>query len=142
MTAQILPIPLDMLDDYWPHVWPHLAKGVEVSGRSRADLAADILHDRARVWCAATEQGTRVSAAWLTELLNDGGRRVLNVYGMGGQKPDEWVQAFADAMESYARAEGCVAARYAGRKGWARYRPEYRQIGESGGEAIYERALQ
>jgi hypothetical protein len=142
MTAQILPIPLDMLDDYWPHVWPHLAKGVEVSGRTRAELAADILHDRARVWFAATDGGRRVSAAWLTEVLSDDGRRVLNVYGMGGERPADWVQEFADEMERYARAEGCAAARYAGREGWARYRPEYRKIGNVGGEAIFERALQ
>lgn len=137
----ILPIPLSQMDDWWPHIWPHLSRGVEVCGRPREELAQDIIHDRARVWMAAGDNPVRVTAAWLTEVVVEPGKRTLMIFGMGGDRPSEWASDAASRMEAYAREEGCTAARFAGRKGWARFHEGCKEVGRVGSETVYERAI-
>jgi len=138
----ILPIPVSSLDDLWPHVWPHLKRGVEVCGRSREQLAADILSDRARVWCASSEVNAAVYAAWLTEIVTHEGRRCLMVFGLGGAYPTAWITQLEDRMAAYARDENCALARFAGRKGWSKLLSQCRQVGTIEGETLYQRDLQ
>lgn len=141
MSAEILPVPLDMLDDYWPHVWPHLAKGVEVSGRTRAQLAEDMLRDRARVWFASTSPPRRIRAAWFTEIVQVDGLRTLSMFGIGGEAPTEWVgDAFA-RMEAYAIDEECSAALFTGRKGWSRLGSGYEAVRLTNGESVFRKVL-
>lgn len=135
----ILPIPLAHLDDVWPHVWPHLRRGVEVCGRSREQLAADILDDRVRVWMAASDRA--VSAAWLTEIVTHEGKRCLMVFGLGGSDPTAWIEQLETRMAGYAKDERCDLARFAGRKGWSKLLSQCRQVGVIEGEALYQRDI-
>lgn len=138
---QILQIPVALLDDVWPHVWPHLSRGVAVSGKSREELAADILADRTRVWVATTEAPRKVHAAWLTEIGEADGKRVVWIYGLGGKAPDAWAEPMVDAMVDYIKSEGAVAGRFAGKRGWQRYIPGSVPVGTEAGETIFERAV-
>lgn len=140
MTVEILPLPVTMLDDYWPHIRPVIAKGIEVCGRPKHQLGEDIIFDRVRVWFATTDEPRRrILAAWLTEVVEDNGR-CLMVFGMGGEQPAAWVDAARERMEQYGRDEKCRAARYAGRKGWSRMLPDYKPT-ISGDVTVYERAI-
>ncbi len=129
------------LDDVWPHVWPHLERGVAVAGRERVELAADILADRARVWIATGDRPRQVYAAWLTEIVSDGGQRVVVVFGLGGKRAFKWAADVDAKMAEYAAAEGCKVFRFAGSRGWARHLPHCREIGHMDGDTLFERAV-
>ncbi len=136
----ILPIPLAHLDDVWPHVWPHLRRGVDVCGRSREALAADILADRARVWIASSDDGRRqVHAAWLTEIVGEDGVRYLAVFGLGGQGAAVWAEPLEAAMVAYARAECCKTIRFNGSRAWGRHLPRCKPIRRDGDLTVFER---
>lgn len=138
--TDIAQIPVAALDDFWPHVWPSLQHGLAVAGKERHEIAADILADRARVWIATAGEPVRVKAAWLTEVTNDGQRRLV-VFGLGGADPKDWIADLEQEMLAFARAEKCATVRFAGRRGWVRLLPDCRQIGQFGGEPIFERAV-
>lgn len=137
----MLCIPTADLDDWWPHVWPHLSRGVEVAGRDRVDLAADILADRARVWIAAGDNPRQVYAAWMTEIVMVEKGKCVVVFGLGGKRAFKWAANVDAKMAEYAAAEGCAVFQFAGSRGWARHLPHCREIGRMHGETIFERAV-
>ena len=140
-AIDIVPVPADRLDDAWPHIWPALAKGVEVSGLERREIAAGILTERMRVWMATGHGPTRVMAAWLTQILTVNGKRCLVVFGLGGEKPAAWAGDLERAMTAYAAAEGCSLFQFAGKRGWLRFMSGWREAGRVDGQPYYERAV-
>lgn len=60
----------------------------------------------------------RPGALVVTELLPFPRQKIVNVFLAAGTM--EGVEALADEIEGWAKAEGCTKARLTGRKGWAR----------------------
>lgn len=137
----ILCIPPAELDDFWPYVWPHLERGVAVTGRERVELAADIIADRARVWIATGGAPRQVYAAWFTEIISDGAGKVVVVFGLGGSRAYKWAADVDAKMAEYAAAEGCKRFQFAGSRGWTRHLPHCREIGTMHGDTLFERAV-
>ncbi|WP_244622299.1 hypothetical protein [Bradyrhizobium ivorense] len=69
------------------------------------------------LWIA--HDGERIEAAAVTKLVVRGDRRVCIIAACGGDNRKRWVPLLA-GIEDYARAEGCSAVSFTGRRGWQR----------------------
>jgi hypothetical protein len=98
-------------------------------GRMLLWLAID---DRttARAPAEAPEDGHKrprvVLGAAVTQLHMTNAGKLCNIVLCGGKDFRRWV-GLKDAIETYARVEGCTKVRMSGRRGWARVFRDYRQ---------------
>lgn len=140
--ARIIPIPPHMIGDMWPHVVPHLLKGLtKATDVTLRQVADDLVAGNDQLWCVMHRD--RVLAAFLTAVyLDDDGGRFLGVYGLGGTEIELWGRELGDRMLEAAIATGAASVRFTGREAWSRVLPQYRITGQRGSEAIYERAVQ
>jgi hypothetical protein len=130
-------IPVADLNCVWPALWPLLKPAVE-SSPDKPDVLAELLAHRADLW-AVYEDGKPV-AAIVTAKQEDG--RCL-VWLIGGARFREWVRDFLAVLEPTARAAGCTALWACGRRGWARWAPNYgwSRIADHNGQPAWQRRL-
>ncbi|HTF75068.1 MAG TPA: hypothetical protein VK620_12175 [Bradyrhizobium sp.] len=89
-----------------------------------AQVDADVRAGRMLLWIAIDERAN-LKAAAVTELAVIQGRKVGTIVACGGHGLKDFAGFIAE-LENHFRAEGCVASRILGRKGWARIYPDYR----------------
>lgn len=81
------------------------------------DVERDLLRGHALLWLAVL--GSEIKGVCVTQLLETENGKVCSLVSIGGERWQEWKHLLS-GIENYARAEGCRAVRFYGRKGWAR----------------------
>lgn len=113
-------------------VWPHVAEFIEgaharMGGDDAADVVLNDIHLRhAQLWI--TWDGGAIIAAAATKLLKVARGTICVITHCGGRDmgPQAWRKCIGP-IEDFARAEGCCALRFEGRRGWAAVFPDYRE---------------
>lgn len=141
---RIIPIPPMMIGDMWPHVVPHLIKGLtKATDLTLRQVADDLVAGSDQLWCVIWRD--KVVAAFLTSVFEDDAdqnRRYLGVYALGGEGIEAWGKLLGEKMIEAAKSAGCASVRFTGREAWSRVLPAYRTVGRRGSEAVFERAVQ
>lgn len=120
-------MPPQRVAQVWPFVSDDVMRAVIRGGNgSYAEIAADVLTGRDRLWLAV-EQGRR-SGSVVTSLTRDAGdgRAVCVITACAGR----FHRHLLAQIEAWAWAQGCRAIRIYGRKGWRRRLPDYRPFKE------------
>ena len=107
-------------------IYPLLEKvATPESGHTPESVMSDIAAGRLALWVIED-----FKAITCTQFQNrDDGSLVLWNMWLAGEDMDEWVEDWLRVQEAYARAAGCVAIEFAGRKGYARkYMPHFDQF--------------
>jgi hypothetical protein len=108
-----------------------LLRGV-LSGEADPEFALDglrfqadrILDGRDQLWLAIQDDPPKVLAVFCTSILReDDGRLRLLVHTAGGGSVLRWGPLVPEALDAFAKAEGCTAIRYEGRAAWTRVLP-------------------
>lgn len=109
---------------------------IEAFLRPAADLAgAPVLEPWELVWAVYDGELLAAATARLTEIGY--GEIIL----CGGRDAHLWAEPLAARMCEWFRAEGMVAGRIYGRKGWRRLLKDWSVIGEQNGVTGFERVL-
>lgn len=147
---EIVCVPPDMIGPMWAHIGPHLLKGqLEIMrGDLRAAMAALTIvivaaqAGEKHLWAVIDDESKAVLAAMISEIREEDGRRIVWVTGMGGEHIMRWGKAMSDRMAEFAKAEGCEAYRFHGRKALLRAYRNVRIIGNhDAGVHLFERAV-
>ena len=135
----VLCVAPSLIDDYWPHVQPHLSAGMIVADMDPGKTVNALLRGEYLLWVVTTDDHSGVRAAFLTAIVADGHRRVIEIGALAGKGAWDWAQAVSARMAEYARAEGAATYRFCGVPAWSRLLPECRVTGHhSRGVPIYE----
>lgn len=121
MTAKIdiMQIPLTMLPDMAQHVGEHLARGIDGSGRHPFELAVDVARNHAQVWAIFTD-GKVVGAFMTAIVIDENGKKSVDVFGLAGAGIMKWGRVLSDRMVDFAKANDCTRVVFAGRWGLMR----------------------
>ncbi len=82
------------------------------------DLLLIILRGEMKPWLAV--EGPQIFAVMLTAIITYPRSKWCSVFLVAGTRMDEWLMAWTDIVESYARHEGCDKIEGYGRPGWER----------------------
>jgi hypothetical protein len=122
---QLLCVPPARAQEFWPVARKYIDAAMDRVGlQSARDVEYDVLTGQKLVWLVVARD--RVVGAIVTSLVRDGTARVLEIVALGADlsaaRPHLGLIA---VLENYARAEGCVAVRIIGRRGWSRALSDY-----------------
>lgn len=120
-------------------------RGLAAAGEDNIRLViADLLTEHRQLWLVFGAGEPKPLACWITNIQTaEDGRKWLCVSALAGRKMGEWVAKVADTMEAFAKREGCVCFRWAGKRAWRRAVPNARVVGRvSDSETCFERAVQ
>lgn len=110
--------------EVWPLVAPMITAAMRRGGVGDAHpVHDDLMSGRAQLWFAWDGQG--IVAAAVTELGEAAGRKICTIVACGGHGREGWLHLIG-GLEAFARAEGCMATRIIGRRGWQRVLEGYR----------------
>ena len=137
--AKTICVPPDLASDVIAKCSETVLKGLATApGVSISELLDDIVAKRAQLWLVL--DGKDPLATAVTEIIHDGDKRYVAVFGLGGRDMWKWSRSFAETMVNYAKAEGCDRVRFAGSEAWGRVVPDCHKIGMMHGQAVFERA--
>lgn len=107
---------------FWPYAGPMIRVAIERTRLSEfEDIERQVLAGEQLLWLAWSDH---IEAAATTHLT----RGVCTLTACSGHQRERWLPLF-EAIEKYAKDEGCSTMRIYGRKGWERvldgYRAEY-----------------
>ena len=148
-TTRIVCIPPDMLGAMWPHVGPVLLKGQTAADQTlrqalqaMSDGITSMQQGLLQLWAVIDDDAKRVVAALVTQILiDDDGAKVVWVSGLGGEDLARWGKQASDTIAAFAKAEGCAAFRFHGRKASLRVYRNVRIVGQQEpGLYLFERA--
>jgi len=137
-AIQIFCVPPSDFGKWWPHVGGLLLRGMHTTKMAVLDTMDRIRNGAMQLWLVS--DGAGVLAAFLTEIAEDAGRKVMTLGALAGEAPKRWAVAVSDRVGEYARAEGCEALRCYGSEAWSRLAPSFQVIGERDGVAMMEQA--
>lgn len=116
----------------WPHVKHWIKKAYQRCDLGRFDeTEPKVLSGRYVLWVIWNEP--TIEGAGLTFIYHTEAAKVCQIIVYGGEG---YRFEMLEAIENYARAEGCDCVRFLGRKGWARVMKNYTQT-----KVILERKL-
>ena len=111
----------------WPHVMAMIGAASDRTGISDfRTLAHKVSDGDALLWIAT--DGEQILGVIATQLKIVNRDKICEILACGGAEMSRWI-GFLPRIEEFAKAEGCSAVRFLGRKGWLRALPSYRQIG-------------
>ena len=144
-------LPPVLLGALWPQVAPKLLTGIAASIDDPEELeptfrkAVDAVFDGlAQLWAIFNEEPRpHVRAVFITRIVVDeDGRKVVDAIALSGEGIKEWGGPVSDQMTEFARAEGCEAVSFCGRRALIRVYNDVTLIGERpDGLAIFERTV-
>lgn len=104
----------------WPSVAPILKRATDMShGRlGIEDLRASIFDGTLHLWLVL--DGDKVIAANTLQMKSYPRMRVMLGLYIGGERLEEWRDLMCEAVERYAREQGCQKVEFIGRPGWGR----------------------
>lgn len=114
--------PSTKVDEIWERAEPLLKRGFEVPE------LAEPFYDKcksgqAQIWGVFDDE--QLIAAFLTEVVNIGPRKVCNIISVGGSRVKEWLHLIS-IIELWAKSQDCTAMRHANcRKGWIALLKDY-----------------
>lgn len=83
-----------------------------------ADLLAEVLSGELHVWVA--ERRRTLLAVVLAELVQHPRYRACHIAWAGGREMAAWCKPMLQALETWARQQGCMRLECRGRAGWQR----------------------
>jgi hypothetical protein len=115
--------------EVWRTVCLWIGEAIDRGGNvtDYATLEKDVFEGRALLWLAFDKPGYQVKAAAVTSLASAGAKKFCTIVACGGRHLHNWKDCI-DAIEDYARAEGCVSVVIQGRRGWQRVLADYEPI--------------
>ena len=130
-------VPPWQIAEFLPFARQIIADATRRSGDwTEAEIIDGLTEGRMLLWLAiddrtmARDDGPRrpstVLGAAVTQLHMTNAGQLCNIVLGGGKDFRRWV-GLRDAIETYARVEGCTRVRMEGRKGWARVLRDYHQ---------------
>lgn len=129
--APLVLIPAAHAETVWPLAEPHLKRAMRFAdGEFTLDEAQEAVRQgRFQLWLAWDAPQGRALGAGVTEIFDYPRKRVCFLVLWASDAPRAaWLDGL-DAVERWAKEQGCAAMRLLGRKGWARvldgYRPQY-----------------
>jgi hypothetical protein len=123
--VNLICVPPWQAHDFLPLANRHIAAAIERVGLSDLQVTvSDVLSGRSLLWLAVDDVGG-IHGAGVTELQRerDGKVCVIVAWGADDQKQ---CAPLLEAIEQYAKDEGCSAVRLFGRTGWQRRLTDYR----------------
>lgn len=123
-------VPLDLVDQLWPHVEHHIAAGCNavITEVTPEFIKAEALADRRMLWVAIDTDTpfpflAAASVGW--RATNKG--LVAFIDAIGGRQAHRWLGPCLEELEGHLKAAGAVAIEVEGRRGWRRVLPGYRE---------------
>lgn len=105
--------------EFWPYAGPLIRSAIERTNLSDyADIERQVLSGQQLLWLAWSDH---IEAAATTHLA----RGVCTLTACSGHQRERWLPLF-EAIEKYAKDEGCHTMRIFGRRGWERVLDGYR----------------
>ena len=130
---QLVQVPAEHVAQVWPMVAGWIRRVCDRDGKYRPeDVAARCGDGRAQLWVAwggdpSTGSGPRAHAAIVTQVHRFPRRTEAEIWLVGGAERKQWLAATLDALEAWARAQGCNSIEAAGRPGWRDDLPGWRR---------------
>jgi hypothetical protein len=130
-AAPLVLIPAAHAETVWPLAEPHLKRALQFADGefTLEEARRSVAEGRFQLWLAWDGAQGRCIGAGLTEIFDYPRKRVCFLVLWASEAPrPRWLDGL-DAVERWARGQGCKAMRLLGRKGWGRvldgYRPQY-----------------
>lgn len=118
-----------MIDVIWDRIRGHIGKAID---EAHGDLDEGRLRDRLRsgqeVALTVCDGPEIVTTCIVSVQTLDGGRRVLFIPSLGGERIDEWLDDGLAVLRQMAQQYGCDGIRACGRPGWIRKLPGAKAI--------------
>jgi hypothetical protein len=124
----VLPVQRDLVPVFWPLVAPMLQKAVDEAAGELAldDVYARMLDQRMQLLIAA--EGTKILAAFVTEVVNYPKKRSLRVVLAGGRGARKWRGQLLEVLRAGAKAIGASTLETFGRGGWVKIFQPYPSV--------------
>ena len=108
----------------WPEIGPHIERtlSIDVNPPTLDEVLAGIARGSSCCLVDATEDGRKIRAVAVFYINQR--REVIGEY-MAGDDVGEWVGDMYEAVNEFARRNGCKVIRSWARKGWARIAKKY-----------------
>jgi len=148
LPYDLIRIPVKHLADIWPYTLPLVERGLTANPNMTIDDLLEGLSDESiQLWIVLSKAEfakarRQLRAVFFTSIERDRTEWVLSLYGLGGERPREWVMACHEEMHKFAKAEDCKRVRMCGRPAWQRILPGYQVTGKRQGHLVYERAVE
>lgn len=125
--CKMLCVPPDGISQTWPLVRDMIDRAyAEVDAEMPIDLFVRLCAGRLLLWLVYDESA--IIYAFITELyIRRSGTKVCRLVAGSGSRMRDWLH-LQEAIEAYARAEGCAKIVAEGRVGWGRALTGYREI--------------
>jgi hypothetical protein len=130
-SAPLVLIPAVHVETVWPLAEPHLKRALQYSdGEFTLEETRGFIRDgRFQLWLGWDSGTRRAIGAGVTEIFDYPRKRVCFLVLWASEAPrTRWLDGL-QAVERWAREQGCQGMRLLGRKGWGRvlsgYRPQY-----------------
>ena len=105
----------------WPMVEPFLISAMKrwLPVYFSSDLLEGVLEDKMQLWIITNNKEERLYGAALTQIIPYPRAKILNLFLLGGQDMKSWKDDMSNAIETFARSQGCDFLQSLGRRGWA-----------------------
>jgi hypothetical protein len=138
--TRIVAIPPFLVVDMWPHLEPHIRKGLTAATDvTMRDIVDGVSAGTDQLWAVFVDG--EVAAAFVTALHDEPTSFFVGVYGLGGRDLNRWADLLGETMASYGMQVGASCVRFHGREAWSRVLPSYQITGHNAGHAVFERRL-
>lgn len=123
MTLICAPVPLEMLDNFWDRVLPHVSRAEPTAGGRMGvdDLYKSVNQGRHLLWVVFDKDKTEVIAAFTTRVEQYPKLRSMIIEWMGGVRMKEWLGLAHDHIKAHAKANNCTRLEATGRNAWIRW---------------------
>ena len=121
-------IPIDEIDEYWPHICGELDKHPELWNIywTKEALYSHVMDRRFQVWAFGPPD--LINVIVFTEIAVSPANRVLRIFIAFGNSLDQALPAMEATLERFARANDCAVCEIVGRPGWKRKIPRLREV--------------
>ncbi|MCV0371717.1 hypothetical protein [Filomicrobium sp.] len=115
----VLPVPVPFLGIMWNSLSPHLLRGLGASDGNLQATIDDLFADKATLW--VVKRGEKdLLGVFLTAIVDDDGKRALDVYALSGEDLLSWGKEISAEMRRYAKSKDCHRVIFVGRRGLLR----------------------
>lgn len=119
-------VPSAMLDVAWPVVAPMILKPLQRTGADKyysLETIRKSCHNHSmQLWVAVVDD--KPVAAFVTQIIKYPLRSVFDVFLVGGEQMDDWIDEAWTTLKAYAKNCHCDGIRGFGRAGWVRRLPD------------------
>lgn len=132
MAGRCCDVPIMHLPLVWPHVEAFVARALATDPCRRCepeDVLNFLSQGRVRLWISYDRAARKFDGVAVTEIIQNPRCRECRAWLVAGTNMRAWWREMYHMVEAYARAEGCKYMTGAGRRGWTRFLPGWREAG-------------